>query len=69
MNINGIDFKNNLILAPMAGVTDVGFREVCSCLGADATYSEMLSARAMMHNPKKTSLMTIYSPNEKIKIG
>ncbi|MBQ8444084.1 MAG: tRNA-dihydrouridine synthase family protein [Clostridia bacterium] len=69
MNIHGIDFKNNLILAPMAGVTDVGFRDVCSCLGADATCSEMLSARAMMHNPKKTSLMTIYSPNEKIKIG
>ncbi|MBE7074330.1 MAG: tRNA-dihydrouridine synthase family protein [Clostridiales bacterium] len=69
MNINGIDFHNNLILAPMAGVTDVGFREICSLMGADATYSEMLSARAMMHNPKKTSLMTICSPYEKIKIG
>lgn len=69
MNINGIDFNNNLILAPMAGVTDVGFRDVCSLLGADATYSEMLSARAMMHNPKKTSLMTISSSQEKIKIG
>lgn len=69
MKIRDIDFGNNLILAPMAGVSDIGFREVCSLLGADATYSEMLSARAMMHNPKKTELMTISSPCEKIKIG
>lgn len=69
MNINGVDFNNNLILAPMAGVSDVGFREVCSVLGADATCSEMLSCRAMLHNPKKTELMTISSDYEKIKIG
>lgn len=69
MNINGIDFGGNLLLAPMAGVTDLGFREVCSELGADATYSEMLSARAMQHNAQKTEFMTISSPKEKIKIG
>ncbi len=69
MKIGNIDFNNNLILAPMAGVSDVGFREVCSLFGADATYSEMLSARAMLHNPHKTQLMTISSPYEKIKIG
>ncbi|MBP3345256.1 MAG: tRNA dihydrouridine synthase DusB [Clostridia bacterium] len=69
MKIKDIEFNNNLILAPMAGVTDVGFREICSLLGADATVSEMLSARAMMHNPKKTELMTVSSPREKIKIG
>ncbi len=69
MIVNKINFGNNLILAPMAGVSDVGFREVCSILGADATYSEMLSCRAMLHNPKKTELMTITSPFEKIKIG
>ena len=69
MEIKGIDFKENLLLAPMAGVSDVGFRAVCSKLGASATYSEMLSARAMLHNPKKTELMTVSSPYEKIKIG
>ena len=69
MKIGDIDFNNNLVLAPMAGVSDVGFREVCSLFGADATYSEMLSARAMLHNPHKTELMTIFSPYEKIKIG
>lgn len=69
MLIRDIDFGNNLILAPMAGVSDVGFRKVCSLFGASATYSEMLSCRAMLHNPKKTELMTIDSPDEKIKIG
>ena len=53
----------------MAGVSDVGFREVCSLFGADATYSEMLSCRAMLHNPQKTQLMTITSEYEKIKIA
>ena len=69
MLIGKIDFGGNLILAPMEGVSDIGFRDVCSYFGADATYSEMLSARAMHHNPKKTALMTIYSPRERIKIG
>ena len=69
MIIGNIDFGNGLLLAPMAGVSDVGFREVCSMLGADATYIEMLSARAMLYNSKKTELMTIISPHEKIKIG
>ena len=69
MLVKDIDFGGNLILAPMAGVTDIGFRDVCSYFGADATCSEMLSARAMYHNPKKTALMTICSSREKIKIG
>lgn len=69
MKIEHFDFNNNLLLAPMAGVSDVGFRSLASSFGADGTYSEMLSARAMLHNPKKTQLMTIISPNEKIKIG
>lgn len=69
MVVDKLDFGNNLILAPMAGVSDVGFREVCSLFGADATYSEMLSCRAMLHNPKKTELMTVSSEFEKIKVG
>ena len=69
MKIGNIDFEKNLFLAPMAGVSDVGFRQVCSNFGAEGCYSEMLSARAMLHNPKKTVLMTITSPKEKVKIG
>lgn len=53
----------------MAGVSDVGFRDIASFFGADGTVTEMLSARAMAHNPKKAELMTITSPNEKVKIA
>ncbi|MBP3431878.1 MAG: tRNA-dihydrouridine synthase [Clostridia bacterium] len=65
-----IDFKEfPLILAPMAGVTDIGFRSVASSFGADATVTEMLSARAMFHNPKKTELMTLTTAEERVKIA
>lgn len=65
-----LDFKNcPIILAPMAGVTDVGFRNVASSFGADATVTEMLSARAMAHNPTKTEFMTLTTDAEKFKIA
>ncbi len=70
MKICNLDFSENpLFLAPMAGVTDVGFRSLASSFGADATVTEMLSARAMMHNPKKTEFMTLTTDEEKIKIA
>ncbi len=61
--------KFPIMLAPMAGVTDVGFRAVCSAFGADSTTTEMLSVRAMAHNPQKTEFMTLTSPEEKHKIA
>ena len=45
MKIGNIEIKNGLILAPMAGVTDVGFRAVCAIHGAGATVTEMVSIR------------------------
>lgn len=70
MKINGLDFSENpILLAPMAGVTDVGFRNLASSFGADATVTEMLSARAMAHSPKKTGFMTLTTDAEKIKIA
>lgn len=69
MLIGSVDFGEGIVLAPMAGVSDIGFRDIASSFGADATYSEMLSCRAMLHNPKKTALMTECSPNEKVKVG
>ena len=69
MIIGNFDFKNNLVLAPMAGVCDIGFRCLCSQFGASATFSEMLSSRAMLNNPKKTAFMTLTCSDEKIKVG
>ncbi len=69
MKIGKKELENNLILAPLAGVSDVGMRHLCSLFGADATVTEMLSARAMFENPKKTSLMTLTSEAEKVKVA
>ena len=70
MEIRGVEFgENPLFLAPMAGVSDVGFREQAVKFGADVTVTEMLSTRAMAHNPKRTNLMTITSPYEKLVVA
>ena len=44
-----------VILAPMAGVTDFAFREICAGLGADGTVTEMVSAKALCYGDKKTA--------------
>ena len=44
-----------LILAPMAGVTDYAFREICAGLGAQAVVTEMVSAKALCYGDKKTA--------------
>lgn len=69
MKIKDIEFKNNLILAPMAGVTDVAFRSICIDFGADAGVTEMISAKALAYDNKKTLDLLITAPNETIKIA
>lgn len=70
MIVKGIDFSESpIFLAPMAGVTDVGFRYLASSFGADATVTEMLSARAMANSTKKTEFLTLTTEAEKIKIA
>lgn len=68
MKIKNINFENNILLAPMAGVTDVAFRSICIDFGADAGVTEMISAKALFYNNKKTEDLTITEDNEKIKI-
>ena len=68
MKIGNFEFKNNLILAPMAGVTDVAFRSICIDLGCDAGVTEMVSAKALDYDNKKTQELLLTAPNEKIKI-
>ncbi len=49
-----LTLKNNIFLAPMAGITDLAFRSVCRKFGAGLCYSEMISAKALTYNDKKT---------------
>ncbi|MFI3226297.1 MAG: tRNA dihydrouridine synthase DusB [Clostridia bacterium] len=58
MKIKNIKIDGKFILAPMAGVTDKAFRYICKEQGAALTVSEMISAKALTFNDKKTlSLM------------
>jgi len=51
-------------LAPMAGVTDSAFRQICKKFGADVVYSEMASATALTYSPEKTLEMLKFAPDE-----
>lgn len=54
MKIGDFELKNNLILAPMAGVTDLPFRELCRHYGAGLAVSEMISTDASLWGTEKT---------------
>ena len=56
MQIGPYQLDNQLILAPMAGVTDRPFRQLCTQFGAGMTVSEMISSRPELRNSKKTQL-------------
>lgn len=53
-----------LILAPMAGITDSAFRRVCKELGADIVYSEMVSVDGLFYNSEKTRDLIKFFPEE-----
>ena len=60
-----IDFsKTILVLAPLAGYTDLPFRSVVKRFGVDLTVSEMISSNALAFNPKKTLKLAEKSPLE-----
>lgn len=50
-------YKNKVMLAPMAGVTDLAFRTVCKEYGADLVVSEMISSRGLHYEDKKTAAL------------
>ena len=60
LQIGDVQLENNLILAPMAGVTDLPFRLLCKEQGAGLLCMEMVSAKAILYNNKNTeALMAI----------
>lgn len=54
LTIGNVKLQGNLILAPMAGVTDLPFRILCKEQGADLIYTEMVSAKGIMYHNKNT---------------
>ncbi len=55
MRIGTVEVDSRLALAPMAGVTDAAFRQICSELGAGYTCTELISSKALCYRDKKPS--------------
>ena len=64
LQIGNVTLRNNLILAPMAGVTDLPFRLLCTQQGAGLVCSEMISAKAILYNSKNTEDLMMIHPEE-----
>lgn len=62
--IGNVTLDNNIILAPMAGVTDLPFRLLCSEQGAGMSCMEMVSAKAIMYKNKNTESLLEIHPEE-----
>ena len=64
MKIGTVEVPSRLVLAPMAGVTDLAFRLICRELGAGLTVTEMVSAKALCYQDKKSRGLLKLSPGE-----
>lgn len=65
MKIGSFNIDNKLMLAPMAGVTDLAFRIICKEMGVGLTVTEMVSAKGMYYNDRKTDSLTEIDPRER----
>ena len=64
MRIGTVEIHSKLALAPMAGVTDVAFRQICAELGAGYTITELISSKALCYHDKKTLSLLQQFPGE-----
>ncbi|MBQ1681537.1 MULTISPECIES: tRNA dihydrouridine synthase DusB [Agathobacter] len=64
LTIKNVELKNNLMLAPMAGVTDLPFRLLCKEQGVGLLCMEMVSAKAILYKNKNTEELMQVHPEE-----
>lgn len=65
MNIGNIKIENPVVLAPMAGVTDCAFRQVCKEFGVGLLVSEMISAKGLYYNDRRTAELAFFEESER----
>lgn len=69
LQIGNVTLENNLILAPMAGVSDLPFRLLCREQGAGLVCMEMVSAKAILYKNRNTEeLLTIDSKEHPVSL-
>ena len=66
VKIGNVNISGNLFLAPVAGYSDRAFRSICRSCGADFTYTEMVSAEALVRGSGKTEELLRRAENEDI---
>lgn len=64
MKIGTVETNNPVMLAPMAGVTDLPYRLLCKEQGCGLMVTEMVSAKAVLYNNKNTELLMLTKPEE-----
>ena len=65
MKIGSIELKNNVVLAPMAGICNSAFRRIIKEMGAGLIYAEMVSDKALVYESKKTEDMLYMTDYER----
>ncbi len=65
LTIGNVSLEGNLLLGPMAGVTDLPFRLLCKEKGADLVYTEMVSAKGVQYNNKNTESLLLIHEEER----
>ena len=57
LKIGNVNLENNILLAPMAGITDLPFRLICKEFGPGLVCTEMISSKGLFYNDEKTKLL------------
>ena len=65
LKIGNVVIDGNLVLGPMAGVTDLPYRKLCKDKGADLIYTEMVSAKGILFNNKNTESLLYVKEEER----
>lgn len=65
LKIKDLELNNNVVLGPMAGITDKAFRIICKKYNPSLVFTEMVSAKAILYDDKKTKLLMDLEDEEK----
>ena len=69
LKIGNVELENNILLAPMAGITDLPFRTIAKKQGVGLVYTEMVSSKAIFHNDSKTKkLLKVHKEKRPIAV-
>ena len=65
LKIGNVELNGQVILAPMAGVCNSAFRQICKDMGCSLVCAEMVSDKGMIYNSKKTKEMLYFEEQER----